>query len=147
MLLSNIFQTPKAQVFSECKIPRVYRPHVCMSPQKLQSSRQYKNFLTNSRKYLCTFQLFIDATRQQIFGHNNIRVINTSVDSRFHILDLFGLCGVFVILNLHPIAIQIGCRWVDTVKMPNGMIAWRNVGWERGNNSHVVLRFCSLIWI
>ena len=29
-------------------------------PQKLQCSREY---LTNSQKYLCTFQLFIDATK------------------------------------------------------------------------------------
>ena len=68
-----------------------------------------QEFLTNSRKYLCTFQLFIDATRQQFFGHNNIRVMNTSVGFIFQIFLDYVEC-MFVIHNLHPIAIQSGCR-------------------------------------
>ena len=37
-------------------------------PQKLQCSMGIQEFLTNSQKYLCTFQLFIDATKTTNFG-------------------------------------------------------------------------------
>ena len=39
-------------------IPLMYLP-----PQKLQCSMGIQEFLTNSPNYLCTFQLFIDATK------------------------------------------------------------------------------------
>ena len=39
-------------------------PHVYLAP-KLQCSREYKNaWLTNSQKYLGTFQMFIHATKK-----------------------------------------------------------------------------------
>ena len=135
MLLSNIFQTPKAQVFSECKIPRAWTTNIHLQttcvhvPQYSYTILQgIQEFLTKSREYLCTFQLFIDATRQQIFGHNNIRVMNTSVDSRLHIQIFWIMWSVCHTQS----ASHSNTNWLQksvyTFKMPNGMIVWRNVG-------------------
>ena len=60
-------QTPKAQMLSECKIPRAWNAniHLQMVPHRYLSPSSYSALrnTTNSQKYLCTFQVFIDATK------------------------------------------------------------------------------------
>ena len=60
-------QTSKAQMFSKCKIPKASNSnvHLQMVLHGYLTPRSYSALgnTTNSQKYLCTFQVFIDATK------------------------------------------------------------------------------------
>ena len=81
-----------------------------------------QEFLTNSRKYLCTFQLFIDTTRQQFFGHNNIRVMNTSVGFIFQIFwIMWSVCHTQSASHSNTKWLQMSghsqnAKWYDSVE-------------------------------
>ena len=87
MLLSNIFQTPKVQMFSEYKSPE-YGLQIFITddiiyvfvPQKLQCSMGIQEFLTNSQKYLWIFQLFIDATKITNLDHTVLFRIDATLE-------------------------------------------------------------------
>ena len=74
MLLSNICQTPKAQMFSECKIPRTWTanihllmiPHMYLSPSALGNTT-----IPNQPREMCFSTVYFCNLNNKVFGHNN----------------------------------------------------------------------------
>ena len=128
MSLSNIFQTPKPQMFSEYKIPRARTTNIHLQmtppcvfvPQKLQCCMGITRILNQLTKVSQThFSCSLMQLKQQILGQNNIISSQSDISVTCTYLDAFLpqllLKHNYFLLLGYPLLSLVTSRWEDHV--------------------------------